>query len=328
MSQTIKPFWNLKKTGNSAELVIYGEISDMVFWGDEVVPKDIDNELKAMGDVSEIIVRINSPGGNVFAGVAIHSMLVRHKATKTVYIDGIAASIASIIAMAGDKIIMANGTMMMIHNPMNIVWGNANEFRAMADRLDSVRDALLSIYTARTGMSDDEVIALLDAETWMSADEAVNHGFATEIEKGAKIAACMRDKTAIINGVTMEWSRFKNAPKLPPEDTFLKLKSETDSSPAFTVGTRVEVNIDPAHMEGQTVGEVREAVLTWVYGILFDGMEDMGIHKWYVESELASADEVSDKKNIPMKMLQEELPIVARGRNIDLEYKSLELYKN
>lgn len=239
MPQTIKPFWNLKKTGNSAELVIYGEISDMVFWGDEVVPKDIDNELKAMGDVSEIIVRINSPGGNVFAGVAIHSMLARHKAIKTVYVDGVAASIASIIAMVGDKIIMANGTMMMIHNPMNIMWGNANEFRAMADRLDSVRDALLSIYTARTGMSDDEVIALLDAETWMTADEAVNHGFATEIEKGAKITACMRDKTAIINGIEMDWSKFARAPKLA-----------------------------------------------------------------------------------------EELPIVARGRNIDLEYKSLELYKN
>lgn len=211
-----KKFWNLKKKGNSAELLIYGEISDMLLWGDEVVPKDIDNELKAMGDVSEIIVRINSPGGNVFAGVAIHAMLSRHKAKKVVYVDGIAASIASVIAMAGDEIVMANGSMFMVHNPMSIVFGNSNEFRSMADRLDTVRDAFMSIYTNKTGMTDKEIISLLDAETWMTADEAISMGFATKLEQGNKIAACIRDNIAIINGVEMEW-KFANAPKLPEE---------------------------------------------------------------------------------------------------------------
>lgn len=211
-----KKFWNLKKKGNSAELLIYGEISDMLLWGDEVVPKDIDNELKAMGDVSEIIVRINSPGGDVFAGVAIHAMLSRHKAKKTVYVDGIAASIASVIAMAGDEIVMANGSMFMVHNPMSIVFGNSNEFRSMADRLDTVRDAFMSIYTEKTGMTDKEIISLLDAETWMTADEAISMGFATKLEQGNKIAACIRDNIAIINGVEMEW-KFANAPKLPEE---------------------------------------------------------------------------------------------------------------
>lgn len=209
-------FWNLKKKGNSAELLIYGEISGMLLWGDEVVPKDIDNELKAMGDVSEIIVRINSPGGDVFAGVAIHAMLSRHKAKKTVYVDGIAASIASVIAMAGDEIVMANGSMFMVHNPMSIVFGNSNEFRSMADRLDTVRDAFMSIYTEKTGMTDKEIISLLDAETWMTADEAISMGFATKLEQGNKIAACIRDNIAIINGVEMEW-KFANAPKLPEE---------------------------------------------------------------------------------------------------------------
>lgn len=211
-----KKFWNLKKKGNSAELLIYGEISDMLLWGDEVVPKDIDNELKAMGDVSEIIVRINSPGGDVFAGVAIHAMLSRHKAKKVVYVDGIAASIASVIAMAGDEIVMANGSMFMVHNPMSIVFGNSNEFRSMADRLDTVRDAFMSIYTEKTGMTDKEIINLLDAETWMTADEAISMGFATKLEQGNKIAACIRDNIAIINGVEMEWN-FANAPKLPEE---------------------------------------------------------------------------------------------------------------
>lgn len=210
-------FWNLKKTGNSAELLIYGEISDMVFWGDEVVPKDIDTELKAMGDVDEIVVRINSPGGGVWAGIAIHTMLTRHKAYKTVYVDGMAASIASIIAMAGDKIIMPLGSMMMVHNPLTIAMGNANELRVVADRLDSVRNAMLSIYTNKTGKTDGEIIALLDAETFMTAGEAVLNGFAHEVEKGAKVAACMRGDKAIINGIEMDLSKFKNAPKLPEE---------------------------------------------------------------------------------------------------------------
>lgn len=212
-----KKFWNLKKKGNSAELLIYGEISDMLLWGDEVVPKDIDNELKAMGDVSEIIVRINSPGGDVFAGVAIHAMLSRHKAKKTVYVDGAAASIASVIVMAGDKIIMPAGSMMMIHNPMSGIMGTAKQLRERADVLDKIELSITNIYATKSGLDSKKITTMLAATTWMTADEAVESGFATEVEKDMKIVACIRDKTAIINGVEMDWSKFANAPKLPKE---------------------------------------------------------------------------------------------------------------
>jgi ATP-dependent Clp protease protease subunit len=183
-------FWKMKKVNNSAknvaELILYGDISDQSWCGDEITPKQMSDELKAFGDVDEIIVRINSCGGDVFAGVAIHSMLKRHKAKIIVYIDGLAASIASIIAMAGDEIIMPNGAMLMIHNPWSVAWGESKDFRKMADTLDTIRESMLEIYVDKTGMKSDEVIALLDAETWLTATEAVAQGFATQIEEGQR----------------------------------------------------------------------------------------------------------------------------------------------
>lgn len=218
-----KKFWNLKKIENSAELIIYGEISDMEFWGDEVTPKQMSQELTAMGDVSEIIVRINSPGGDVFAGVAIHSMLKRHQASKTVYIDGIAASIASIIAMVGDKIIMPKGSMMMIHSPMSSIrMARADRLRKQADLLDTIRDQMVGIYSEKSGISTEELNVLLEAETWYTADEAVASGLAHEIEANSKIAASLNGETAVINGIEMNWKQFANAPMLAEMPAALK----------------------------------------------------------------------------------------------------------
>lgn len=211
-------FWKVKnlKIKNAAELILYGEISDYSWWGDEVTPKALTDDLATLGDITDLTVRINSPGGDVFAGVAIHSILKRHKASVTVYVDGIAASIASVIAMAGDKIIMPKGSMMMIHNPWTFAYGDSRDLRKTADTLDSIRDSILAIYEGKTGLSNEDLIAMLDEETWMSATEAVEKSFATEVEE-SEIAASIRDKTAIINGVEMDWSKFTNAPKLPQE---------------------------------------------------------------------------------------------------------------
>src|SRR5690554_544642 len=128
------------KTG---ELILYGEISDYTWWGDEVTPKQFKEDLDALGDIDILNVYINSPGGDVFAGQAIYSMLKRHKAYVNVFIDGIAASIASLIAMAGDKVIMPANAMMMIHNPWVFATGNANDLRKIADDLDKIRDSMI-----------------------------------------------------------------------------------------------------------------------------------------------------------------------------------------
>lgn len=215
--------WKMKKIqAKAAEIMIYGDISTYDSWWDDsaVTPQKFNDELKALGDdVDEISVRINSNGGSVFAGVAIHSMLKRHKAKITVYVDGIAASIASIIAMAGDEIVMPNGSMLMIHNPWTFAMGNAKEFRKLADDLDEIGGSMMDIYVARTGVDRDELTQLLDDETWMSATTAVEKGFATRVEEDSQpIAASMRGTTAIINGVEMDLSKFKNAPKLPTQE--------------------------------------------------------------------------------------------------------------
>lgn len=215
MSQS--KFWNMVKNSakNSGEITIYGYISEYDWWEEDVTPQQFNEDLASLGDVDELAIRINSGGGSVTAGVAIHSMLKRHKAKVTVYIDGWAASIASIIAMAGDRIVMGKGSMMMIHNPSSGAWGEAKDLRKQADVLDQVRESLLDVYESRTGKSRDEITDLLDAETWFTASQAVENGFADEVEESLPVVASMRNGQAFFNGVGFDFSKFKNAPRLP-----------------------------------------------------------------------------------------------------------------
>ena len=212
-----KKFWQFRAATDPGvgELLLYGEISDVTWWGDEVTPKQFWDELQALGDIKELRVYINSPGGDVFAGQAILSMLNRHPAMVTVYIDGLAASAASLVAMAGDKIIMPRNAMMMIHNPWTIAWGDSNTFRQVADELDKIRESMIPVYETRTGLPRDEIIKMLDAETWMTADEAVELGFADEIEEAKQVAASVAgDRRIVVNGVECDLSKFRNPPKV------------------------------------------------------------------------------------------------------------------
>lgn len=181
-------FWNLKakKDDNRAELTLYGEISDTTWWGDEITPKDFKADLDALGDVEQIDIYINSPGGDVFAGESIYNMLNRHKARKIVHIDGIAASIASIVAMVGDEIIMPENAMMMIHEAWTFIGGNKRELRDMAENLERIDDSLTGVYVARTGKNAADIAAMMQAETWMTAKEAVEMGFADRVEENKK----------------------------------------------------------------------------------------------------------------------------------------------
>lgn len=209
-------FWAFKAEGNKrAKLDLYGIISSTSWWDDEISATSFKSDLDALGDIDELDVYINSDGGDVFAGQAIHSMIKRHKAKVTVYIDGIAASIASVIAMAGDKVIMPRNAMMMVHNPWSYATGNAERFRKMADALDNIRESMIAAYEDRTGLPRDEIISLLDAETWLSADQAVEKGFADEIEQSKEVAASI-DASGVLcfNGQAADFSRYKNAPKL------------------------------------------------------------------------------------------------------------------
>ena len=155
------------------------EITDDI-GGFGVSAKSFLNDMKAInGDT--INLSINSPGGDVFAGVAIYNALRSSGKKVNVKVLGIAASAASLIAMAGDEIEMPENAMMMIHNPWSFAMGDADELRATADVLDKIGNSLVGTYAARSGKDEDEIKALLDAETWMSAQEAVEMGFATKV---------------------------------------------------------------------------------------------------------------------------------------------------
>lgn len=169
----------------SAEILIYEPIGQD-FFGSGLTARRFIADLERLGDVKDILVRINSPGGEVFDGIAIYNALKNHPAQVHVQVDGLAASIASVIAMAGDLITMGDGAMFMIHNPFTIAIGDADDMRQTADRLDKVTESLMDAYEARTGIERDELKAMLDAETWFTAAEAIEQGFADERTKEAE----------------------------------------------------------------------------------------------------------------------------------------------
>ena len=198
-------FWNfIKNSESEGELQIYGDISETSWYGDEVLPKDFKKDLDALGDISELKVFINSGGGDVFAGQAIYTMLKRHKANVTVYVDGLAASIASVIAMAGDKVIMPKNAMMMIHNPWTIGIGNSTDFRKLADDLDKINESIKTTYLDKASVEEDKLIELMNAETWLTADDCIKYGFADEVEESKKVAATLDKKF---------FNSYKNIPK-------------------------------------------------------------------------------------------------------------------
>lgn len=177
--------------GKTGEIYLYGVIGQ-TFFSEGVSATQFKNDLKALGDVTQIDLRINSDGGDVFEGRTMYSLLSEHKARIVVHVDGIAASIASLIAMAGDEILMGDGSFMMIHNAWGMAMGDAQEMRRSADLLDTVSGSLLDTYVARTGNVAADVKKWMNAETWMTAQEAVDKGFATSVVEPLRIAASVR----------------------------------------------------------------------------------------------------------------------------------------
>lgn len=189
-------YWEVKAKANEkiGELLLYSEIANTSVWGDETTPAQIDAELKALGDIEQLNVRINSPGGSVFAGQAIHAIIKRHPAkVKCAYIDGLAASISSVIPLSCDKIIMSKGGTYMIHKPFGGVCGTADEMRSRADVLDKIETTLIEMYAEKTKLDAETIAEMLKKETWMTAKEALELGFIDEIENEMLIAASMNE---------------------------------------------------------------------------------------------------------------------------------------
>ena len=184
------------KADKTAEIIIYGVIGGGYF-EDGISDTTFQKELKALGDVKEITVRINSVGGNVFEGWTIYNLLKQHPAKITVHVDGIAASIASIIMLAGDKIIMGEGAQVMVHKAWVFASGNSNDLESMIDRLLAIDEQLIKTYAAKTKKDREYIRSLVVAETWFNAEEAVEIGLADEVAgETLAIAACHLGKFA------------------------------------------------------------------------------------------------------------------------------------
>lgn len=173
--------------GKIAEIILYGDVGEGWFGG--ISAATFAKELRGLGQVDQIDLRINSIGGDVFDGMAIYRLLVDHKASVVTHVDGTAASIASIIAMAGEQILIGESASMMIHNAWGIAAGNAADLRALADRMERESQNMADVYAGRSGKPRDHWLALMDAETWFYGKEAVDAGLATETVENLRMAA-------------------------------------------------------------------------------------------------------------------------------------------
>ncbi len=174
------------KATKSATLNIFGEITSVPEIESDVSSHNLSTQLAQLTDVDQIDVYINSYGGEVAEGLAIYNALRRHKANITTHCEGFACSIASVIFMAGDKRVMNESSLLMIHNAWDIVAGNAEELRKQADDLEKINQAATEAYKAHSTLKEDEIKALMDDETWILPEEALSYGFATSIDRTEK----------------------------------------------------------------------------------------------------------------------------------------------
>ncbi len=256
-----KPFRMAAKDG-VGEIFIFDDIG-AGFFMDGITAKSFADDLKALGKIRILNIFINSPGGFVFDGVAIFNQLKRHSARKVVFIDGIAASIASVIAMAGDEINIAANAFLMIHKPRVTFDGTDSEHIEVAAKLTKIGDSILNTYAARTGTPENVIADMMAAETWMNAEEAVELGFADKITEEVAIAAKF-DLTQFQNvpeDVAAKLDLAKNPPKIILGGMDLASK---DGSTVF-VGANWSEEIE-AELQPLTVGKDFETGKSYVLG--------------------------------------------------------------
>lgn len=212
-------FWNITKNEEtkSADIDMYGTIGSDEYW-DDVCDKTIKEEIGNLGDVENINLYINSPGGSVFAAVAIANTLKNHKAKVTAYIDGLAASAATIITSACDVVKMPKNALFMIHNPLTWAYGNKQELEKTGILLDKVKDSILETYLAKSkDKTKEELSALMDEEKWFNAEEAKEYGFIDEIVGEVENLQNVNN-LLIVNSLAFDISKFKNFPSSKPTE--------------------------------------------------------------------------------------------------------------
>lgn len=236
-----KKFWNWRNQADDAEapgpriLELYGTIASESWFDDDVTPQMFKDELLA-GD-GDVVIYLNSPGGDCIAASQIYTMLMDYSGNVIVKIDGIAASAASVIAMAGTEVVMAPTSLMMIHNPMTAAFGSREEMEKAIEMLEEVKESIINAYEIKTGLSRARISHLMDSETWMNAKRAIELGFADAMMNEEKVTAEMpafefSDRAvemALVNKITA-----KNRQDVPVD------KQEVQPEPAPKYGRSVD----------------------------------------------------------------------------------------
>ena len=214
-------FWNwVRNIDDERTLYLSGPIAEETWWGDEVTPKLFKDELLAGS--GNITVWINSPGGCVFAAAQIYNMLMDYAGKVTVKIDGLAASSASVIAMAGTEVYMSPVSMLMIHNPSTIAIGDSEEMLRAKGLLDEVKESIINAYELKSGLSREKLSQLMDAESWMNAKKAVELGFADKILFTESLEPHNTEQALIFSRLAVTNSLIS---KLPKQKTGTALES-------------------------------------------------------------------------------------------------------
>ena len=260
-----KKFWQFcNQTEESAELLLYGDISDRSWWGDEVTPKQFNEDLNALGDVKDITVRINSGGGDVFAATAIGNALEQHKASITARIDGLCASAATIVACHCNKVVAANDSTYMIHPVRMGMLGymDATGLQKCIEALSTIRDNIINLYAKKTGRNIDEVAEQMDNTSWFTAAQAKENGFVDELIDETEDETVVENRGGLlfVNSVGTHIP-FTDAPKfvqdslahVPAADGFVNTQT-----PAKTPGGN-DPNKEEEDMEFKNIEELKNA---------------------------------------------------------------------
>ena len=218
----MKKFWNWIKNENTAEriLTLDGVIAEESWFDDDITPKAFKSELHA-GE-GDIVIWLNSPGGDCIAASQIYAMLMDYKGKITVKIDGIAASAASVIAMAGTSVQMAPTALMMIHNPLTVAIGDSEEMQKAISMLTEVKESIINAYEIKTGQSRTKLSHMMDAETWLNANKAIELGFADQIMEDEKKRIPTEDVTYAFSRRAVTNSLYS---KLKPKQNTIPIES-------------------------------------------------------------------------------------------------------
>lgn len=226
-----KRFWSIRNEADetAAELMLYGEIANETWYGDEVTPKQFAEDIRSLGG-KPLVVRVNSPGGDVFAAQAIYSQLKSYTGSVTAYIDGMAASAATVITCAADKVIMPDNAIFMIHNPMVGVCDYLDEgkIKEIENQLSAVKQTIVNAYLKKcSNVSESKLKKMMDAETWMTAQEAQSYGFVDELEDSMPVENTIHNGMVYVSKMSYSLDRFKNKRQL---ESVLALRGKDDAN--------------------------------------------------------------------------------------------------